>query len=382
MNLSGSPLDFLWAFFGGVLISFTPCIYPLLPITIAYIGASGANSKIKGFTLSLIYVSGISVTYCLLGLAAVFTGSIFGQFSSRPLVRIIAGLVIILFGLSLWTGQGLRLPVLRLSSTKKPGTYLSCFILGLTSGLVISPCVAPALGSIFIFVATKRNFIYGALLLFSFAYGMGLLLILAGTFSSILAALPKSGHWMEVIKKVCAVILIAAGFYFIISSAVNLAPLDPSSKPPVGRLGLEGLAFAEDKEVITAELDFRLRDLDGNMVALSDFNNKKSVILFFWTTWCPFCLRELHNLNQIYPAFISEDIEVLAINVEESEPKVRRFLKKTPVVFKVLLDSDGRVAYSYGLIGVPMFVLINKSGEIVFQDYFFPQKTYKEFFSE
>jgi len=291
MNLSGSPLDFLWAFFGGVLISFTPCIYPLLPITIAYIGASGVNSKIKGFISSLIYVSGISITYCLLGLAAVFTGSMFGQFSSRPLVRIIAGLVIILFGLSLWTGQGLRLPVLRLSSTKKPGTYLSCFILGLTSGLVISPCVAPALGSIFIFVATKRNFIYGALLLFSFAYGMGLLLILAGTFSSILAALPKSGHWMEVIKKVCAVILIAAGFYFIISSAVNLAPLDPSSKPPVGRLGLEGLAFAEDKEVITAELDFRLRDLDGNMVALSDFNNKKSVILL--------CTIEFSNIDLI-----------------------------------------------------------------------------------
>ena len=340
----------------------TPCIYPLLPIIIAYIGASSADSKIKAFALSLIYVTGISTTYAILGLVAVLTGSIFGQFSSLPLVRIIVGLVIILFGFSLWAEQGFKLPLLKLPGAKKPEGYLSCFILGLTSGFVISPCAAPVLGSILVFVATKRNLIYGAFLLFSFAYGMGLLLILAGTFGSVLLALPKSGYWMKVIKKICAVILIVTGVCFVASGAVNLA-------------------YARDAEGINAEFDFTLRDLDGNSITLSQFRNKKSVVLFFWTTWCPYCLRELRTLNQIHPTLILDDIEVLAINVQESALKVSRFINRNPTALKVLLDYDADVSYSYGLVGIPTFVLIDKRGEIVFQDHYFPQNTYKEFFA-
>jgi len=96
MNITGNPIDFLWVFFAGVLVSFTPCIYPLLPITVAYVGASSANSRIRGFTLSLVYVTGISITYAVLGLAAAVTGAIFGQFSTLPVVRIVAGVVILI----------------------------------------------------------------------------------------------------------------------------------------------------------------------------------------------------------------------------------------------------------------------------------------------
>jgi len=363
MSLSGSPLDFFLVFFGGVLVSFTPCVYPLLPITIAYIGANSANSKIKGFTLSLVYVTGVSITYAILGLIAVLTGSIFGKFSSQPLVRIIVGLIIILFGFTLWTEQGLRLPGLRLPVIKKPGTYLSCLILGITSGLVVSPCTAPVLASILVFVATKRNFIYGALLLFSFAFGMGLLLILAGTFSSVLATLPKSGYWMRLIKKICAIILIVAGVYFVVTGIVDSV-------------------YAQPIEVIELGIDFSLNDLDGNNITLSQFKDKKSVILFFWTTWCYFCRGELSNLNSVYPQLQSEDIEVLAINVQEHKSKIERFLRRNPVAFRVLLDPDAEVAYSYGLIGVPTFVFINKRGNIVFLENYFPQDMYMEFFSD
>jgi len=358
MNLSGGPLDFLWAFFGGVLVSFTPCIYPLLPITVAYIGAASVNSRLKGFTLSLIYVAGISITYVILGLVAVLTGSIFGRFSSLPLVRIIAGLIIIVFGFTLWTGQGLKLPVFKLPLLRKPGNYLSCFILGMASALVISPCTAPVLGSILVFVATKRNFIYGALLLFSFAYGMGSLLILTGTFSSILAALPKSGRWMEVIRKIYAIILIVAGIYFVFSGAVNLA-------------------YAQ--EAVVPELDFNLKDLNNNTITLSEYKEEKPVILYFWTTWCVRCVRRLNKLNQIYPSLASDNIEVLAINVGESKRKVSRFLENNPVSFKVLLDEDNSVTRSYGLVGVPIFVLVTKAGRAVFKNSDFPKGSYRDY---
>ena len=363
MTLSGNPIDFLWVFLGGILLSLTPCIYPLLPITIAYIGANSTDSKIKGFSLSLVYVTGVSITYTILGLAAVLTGSLFGEFSSLPSVRIIVGLIIIFFGFSLWRSRGISLPGVKLPLIKKSGIYLSCFLLGLISGLIVSPCITPALGSILIFVATKRNFIYGALLLISFAYGMGLLLILAGTFSSILTALPKSGYWMVVIKKICAVILIVVGVYFVV-------------------LGAASLAYAQDSEVQAGRLDFALSDLDGNNITLSEFKNKKSVILFFWTTGCHFCLAEFPRLNQMQSTFAAEDIELLAINVLESKLMVRRVLKRNPLDFKVLLDSDGMAAYTYGLIGVPTYVLINKRSEIVFISNYFPNDAYKRLLTE
>ncbi len=348
------------------MVSFTPCLYPLLPIIVTYIGAEGVSSRKRGLVLSLIYVTGLSITYAVLGLIAAVTGSIFGEFSSLPWVRIVAGVVILLFGFSLWrgTGGGFRL-ILNVPILRKPGTYLSCLILGLTSGLVVGPCTAPVLGSILTFVATKRNFVYGAFLLFSFAYGMGLLLILAGTFSSFLALLPKSGRWMESIRKLCAAILFIAGIYIMSSGITNLVDVYLE----------ESKAAVRDN--YTTELDFSLRDLQGNKITLSDFRHRKSVILFFWTTWCPFCRRELDKLNQIYPALISDNIELLAINVEEAEYRVKRFLKTNLAVFPILLDLDAAVAEAYGLVGVPTFVFINKIGKVVFQDHYFPQNTYK-----
>ena len=380
MNPSGSPVDFLAAFFGGVLLSLTPCIYPLLPITIAYIGASSANSKVKGFSLSFIYVTGISITYAALGIAAVWTGTIFGRFSSLPLVRIIAGLIIIFFGISLWDGRGINLPFFKLPVNNRLSPYLSCLILGLTSGLVISPCTAPVLGSILTFVAVKRNFIYGALLLLTFAYGMGMLLILAGTFSSILAKLPKTGRWMKVMSRICAIILILGGIYFVFSGLNYLAPLDLSSKFSMQELSLSGTAYAQEQEAIPAP-DFILKDLKGDMVTLSEFQDKKPVILFFWAIGCSICVEELSHLNEMFPTIDSQGIEFLAINVFESENMVRRFFREDPSPFQVLLDSDGYVALSYGVIGVPTFVLINKEGEIVFYHNYFPRQ-YKEYLSQ
>ncbi|MFC1657990.1 cytochrome c biogenesis protein CcdA [Candidatus Omnitrophota bacterium] len=364
MNLSGSPLDFIWVFLAGILSSFSPCIYPLLPITVAHVGASSAGSRFKGFSLSLVYVLGISVTYALLGVAAVATGTIFGKFSSQPLVRIIAGLIIIFFGFFLWRGQGFRIAFLKQPVRKGRGSYLSSFFLGITSGLVIGPCTAPVVGSILVFVAAEKNFFYGAFLLFTFAYGMGLVLILAGTFSSILTKLPKAGRWTEVTMKVFAVILIIAGFYFAVTGAINLS-------------------YAQDtQQASPLAPDFTLEDLDANKVTLSQFQDNKSVVLFFWTTWCPYCRSELLKLNQIYPETILEDIEILAINIEESRAKVRAFLKRYSLDLRVLLDSDARVAYSYSLVGVPTFVLINKQGEVVFLDNRFPADTYRSLLAE
>ena len=97
----------------------------------------------------------------------------------------------------------------------KKREYLSSFLLGLSSGFLISPCLTPVLGSILVYLATTKNILYGVTLLVSFSYGMGLILILAGTFSGLLAALPKSGSWLLYLKRISAVIIIAMGLYFL-----------------------------------------------------------------------------------------------------------------------------------------------------------------------
>jgi thiol:disulfide interchange protein DsbD len=215
MNLSGSPFDYLIAFSGGILLSFTPCIYPLIPVTISFIGIKAGGSKFKGLSLSLVYVTGMAITYSFLGLLASLTGKFFGAFSTNPITNILVGIIMIIFGLFMLDAFQIPAPIfIKLPLFKKQG-YLSAFILGLSSGLIISPCISPVLGAILVYLAKKNNIFYGATLLLTFAYGMGLILILIGTFSSVLLSLPKSGRWMMQIKKICAFILIGVGVYFI-----------------------------------------------------------------------------------------------------------------------------------------------------------------------
>ncbi|TRZ94914.1 hypothetical protein D4R78_05095 [bacterium] len=222
MNLSGSPFDFLLAFLGGVFLSFTPCVYPLIPVSAGYIGIKSNGSKLKGFILSLVYVTGIAITYSGLGLAASLSGSLFGSFSRNPITHIIVGLVICGFGLAMSGLFHIPIPNLIKPSAPKGNGYFAVLLLGLTSGLIISPCVTPVLASILAYLATRRSIFYGTALLFSFAYGMGLLIILVSTFSSILLSLPKLGKRMLYIKKIFAFILIAAGVYFIFTAIKRL----------------------------------------------------------------------------------------------------------------------------------------------------------------
>ncbi|HPT39049.1 MAG TPA: cytochrome c biogenesis protein CcdA [Candidatus Omnitrophota bacterium] len=218
MQLSGSPFDFLIAFFAGFLTSLTPCVYPLIPISAGYIVGNAQGSKPKALFLSFIYVTGMAITYSFLGILAVLTGTMFGKISLNPVVNLISGIVIFIFGLWMFDFLhfnfrfNLKLPVYQKIN------FMAALLLGIVSGLMITPCLTPVLGSILAYLSTKNNVFYGGFLLLSFSYGMGLIFILVGTFGSKIAGLPKSGRWMVVVKKVCAGIIVLAGLYFMIAA--------------------------------------------------------------------------------------------------------------------------------------------------------------------
>jgi len=217
MNLIGNPLDFLIVFFAGVLMSFTPCVYPLVPIVVGVVAGASRGSHFKSFILSLIYALGVAVVYALLGLIAALTGSIFGQFASSPWGYFIVANACILFGLALL--DVFKLPIFSINTPGlKSRNIISIFALGMLSGLVASPCTSPMLGTILVYVGSKQNLFYGTVLLFCFACGVSTILVLAGTFSGMLANLPKPGAWMERVRKISGLILIAVGEYFLIQA--------------------------------------------------------------------------------------------------------------------------------------------------------------------
>lgn len=218
MQLSGSPFDFVIAFFAGILASLTPCVYPLVPISAGYIVGHAQNSRKKGLVLSLFYVSGIAITYSLLGILAVLTGSMFGRFSSNPVVNLVSGIFILIFGISMFEVFHFNfIPNFKLPVIKK-ASYLSSLLLGLISGLMISPCLTPILASILAYLSVTKNIFYGGFLLFCFSYGMGLIFILIGTFGAASLNLPKPGRWMTWIKNICGSVVVLSGLYFIIAA--------------------------------------------------------------------------------------------------------------------------------------------------------------------
>jgi thiol:disulfide interchange protein DsbD len=223
--LEGSSLlAYLAVYLGGVLVSFTPCVYPVLPITIAFIGSNGSGSRGRGFALSLIYVLGMAVTYTLLGAIASLSGTLFGQIQTNPWTYFFIGNICILMGLSMMDAFTLpiRTPgfITRVQSGKRTAGMAGSFLVGAASGLVMGPCTAPALAVVLSYAATRQNVAFAASLMFVFAIGMGSLLILIGTFAGLLAGIPKSGLWMVRISHAFGWILLGTGEYFLINAGM------------------------------------------------------------------------------------------------------------------------------------------------------------------
>ncbi len=214
---SNPLLAFVGVFVAGVLVSFTPCVYPVIPLTLGYIGARSVGNPWKGFLLSLVYVLGMALTYAVLGAFAALSGRLFGQVGSNPWAYFTVATVCLLLGLSMLDVFHLpQLPFSGRADLKKGRGYWGAFAVGIFSGLIVGPCTAPVMAAILVYVGSRQNVWYGFSLLFVFGYGVGFLMILIGTFAGLLSALPKSGPWLEKIKKAFGWALIMAGVYLYI----------------------------------------------------------------------------------------------------------------------------------------------------------------------
>lgn len=210
-------LRFIFVFLLGLLMSLTPCIYPMIPITAGILQAQASKSILKNLLLSISYTVGIATTFALFGLSAALTGNLFGKILMHPAFVIFLVCLLSYFAFAMLGFYEIYIPSSMQTgpSAKVNGSLISAFAFGAISGSVASPCLSPGLALLLTVVATLGNKLLGFMLLFTFGLGLGIPLLIIGTFSSSLNVLPRSGYWMVEIKKLFAFMLFGMCFYYL-----------------------------------------------------------------------------------------------------------------------------------------------------------------------
>ncbi len=218
--LSGGNLwlAFLLIFVGGIVTSLTPCVYPLIPITVSVFGAGESTGIFRSFLLSLVYVFGIVVTYSILGVAVASTGALFGGVMSNPYVIGFISVILVALGLSMFGVFEIQIPssVQNRLNTVGGAGFFGAFGMGTVAGVIAAPCTGPALAAVLTYIAKEDISVFLSFwLMFTYAFGMGLLFICIGTFSGFLSALPRSGGWMYVLENIFGIVIITMALYFL-----------------------------------------------------------------------------------------------------------------------------------------------------------------------
>lgn len=210
-----SLLGFVLVFLGGIVTSLGPCNVATIPLIVGYVGGVRDLSRGRSFSLSLAFAIGLALTFMLLGLLAALIGGLVGS-ATRWWYYLVAG-ICFLIGLNMLGVLKFNLPMAfgglreRIGLKGIPGALA----LGLVSGLVASQCATPVLAAILTYVMAKGALLYGATLLFVYALGRGVPVVLAGTFTGVLKSFQKMGQWSEMIEKASGLIVIAVGLYFL-----------------------------------------------------------------------------------------------------------------------------------------------------------------------
>jgi thiol:disulfide interchange protein DsbD len=215
---SGSPMALLIAFASGLLTSFTPCVYPMIPVTVAYMGGAASGSRRRAFTLSLIYVLGLALVYAALGVVVALLGKTFGQFTRNPFIYGAVGAVIAVFGLAMLDLFTIPVPGFAgrvQSEGVRRGGYLGALMMGGAAGFVAAPCTAPVLLVLLTHVARTRDVVWGGTLTLVFALGLSALLLVVGIFSGLLSNLPRPGVWMDRLKKAFGILMLLVAGWFL-----------------------------------------------------------------------------------------------------------------------------------------------------------------------
>ncbi|MBI3947110.1 MAG: thioredoxin family protein [Armatimonadetes bacterium] len=205
------PLIYL----AGLALNLTPCVYPLIPITIAYFGGQAGGSKGRTVTLAALYVLGMAIMYSALGTTASLTASLFGSQLQSPYVLAGFAAVMVALGLSMFGVWEMRLPSALTSRVSARAGHVGAVVMGLLVGIVAAPCVGPAVVALLQVVGQIGKPALGFAVFFSLALGLGTPYLVLGSFSGLIQKLPRSGEWMNAVKRVFGLVMFWMALYYL-----------------------------------------------------------------------------------------------------------------------------------------------------------------------
>lgn len=216
-SVAGFLLTLLGIFLGGMALNLTPCIYPLIPVTVSYFGGKSKDLKGKILIHSLLYIAGLSFTNSLLGVTVSLSGGMLGSALQSPVVLIVIAGILVTLASSFFGLWELRIPLgLTRLASKNFGGYFGTFFMGLTLGIVAAPCLGPFILGLLTYVGQMGDPFLGFLYFFVLSIGLGLPLSVLAIFSGALRKLPLSGEWMLWIRKVFGWALIGMAVYLLL----------------------------------------------------------------------------------------------------------------------------------------------------------------------
>lgn len=379
----------LMMFILGLLTSFTPCIYPLIPITLSILSKEAhARSRWQNFLAANIYVFGMSLTYAGLGVLAASSGKLFGSYLSSPWVVGFVALVFFIMSLGSFGLFEIQMPNSwqnKLQNKNGKG-YLGVLVTGLVSGLIAGPCVGPILVSVLTYIAQTQNLWLGFWALFVFSLGMGQILLVIGLSSASLKVLPRSGYWMEGVKTFFGIIMLGMSLYYL----KTIVPLRywelVLGLVLVGLSAFKGYWHSESepslkskfKKALTlsalmigvlfifwALINGRGLNTTGNSVSSNQqqpllvdwldyseknyqaaLRSKQPILIDFFADWCAACV-ELDEKTFRDPAFIQATQKMVKLRFDATQegPELEQLKKR------------------YGIVGLPTLVFYDGKGQ-------------------